>query len=87
MKILLALLLAYSASLAIANEPLLLYNSTGDRASFDQMREALKETGGHAQHAYIPYFLAGRIAPEHLMALPATVEIVTLLNCWTGLRP
>jgi len=62
----------------LAVEPVLLWNTAGDRASFDQMRQALEEAGGHAQHAYIPYFLAGRITPEHLLDLPPSVAVLTL---------
>ena len=63
---------------AMAAEPVLLWNTEGDRASFDRMRDALEAGGGHAQHAYPPHFLAGRIAAEHLMDLPATAEVLTV---------
>jgi len=49
------------------------------------MRSALEDAGGHAQHAYIPYFLAGRFAPEHLITLPSTVKVFTASSDLTTL--
>ena len=78
MRILLTICLMALAGSSMAAEPVLLWNTEGDRASFDRMRDALEVTGGHAQHAYPPHFLAGRIAPAHLMDLPPSAEVLTV---------